>query len=318
VWVCTPDHWHALAAIEAMRRGKDVYVEKPLTLTIQEGRALVNTARKHGRVAQTGSNRRSSKSVHDAVEFIRNEGLGKLAHVDVTIPPNNKFCDATWRPEPVPEGLDWNFWLGPAPWVPFTRQGCHYSFRFILDYAAGQVTNFGAHCLDIAQWGLGMDGSGPTEIEGHGEFPSSGLFTTATRVDLRCRYANGVTLRCRTSHDDNNVRFYGDRGWVNVGPRVLTASNPALLREITAAVGPIRIPQSVNHHDDFLQCMRNRGRPIAEVEIGHRTATVCNLGNIAMQLGRKLRWDPVREEFIGDDVANRMRHRSMRSPWSLV
>ncbi|HWL15417.1 MAG TPA: Gfo/Idh/MocA family oxidoreductase, partial [Opitutus sp.] len=215
VWVCTPDNWHALAAIEAIRRGKDAYVEKPLTLTIEEGRALVNAARKHGRVVQTGTQQRSSKRFHDTAEFIRNGGLGRVDRIEVLIPANNKFVAGTWKAEPVPEGLDWDLWLGPAPWAPFHRNACHYNFRFILDYAAGQVTNWGAHYIDIAQWALGMDDSGPVSVEGHGEFPTTGLFTTATKVDFTCRYASGVTLRCRTRYDgvfDGNVRFFGERG----------------------------------------------------------------------------------------------------------
>lgn len=321
VFVCTPDHWHALAAIEAMRRGKDVYVEKPLTLTIREGRELVSAARKYGRVAQTGTQQRSSKRFHDTAEFIRNGGLGRLERIEILIPANNKYCGATWKSEPVPEGLDWDMWLGPAPVVPFTRQGCHYNFRFNLDYAAGQVTNWGVHYIDIAQWALGMDESGPVEVEGHGEFPTSGLFTTATKVDFTCRYASGVMLRCHTRYDgvgDGNVRFFGERGWVDVSRSSNTASNPAFLKEITARAGAIKIPLSTNHHDNFLQCIRSRARPISDVEFGHRTTTVCNLGNISMQLGRKLRWDPARESFIDDPIANRMRHRSMRAPWSLV
>jgi predicted dehydrogenase len=321
VWVCTPDHWHALAAIAAMRGGKDVYVEKPLTLTIREGRELVATARTLGRVAQTGTQQRSSKRFHDTAEFIRNSGLGKLERIDVLIPANNKFCGAMWTPEPVPPGLDWETWLGPAPWAPFNRQGCHYNFRFILDYAAGQVTNWGVHYIDIAQWALGMDESGPVEVEGHGEFPTTGLFSTATKVDFTCRYASGVTLRCHTRYDgvgDGNVQFFGERGWVDVSRSANTASDPAMLKEIPARGGAIKIPLSTNHHDNFLSCIRSRQRPISDVEFGHRTTTVCNLGNIAMQLGRKLRWDAAREEFLDDPVANRMRHRSMRAPWSLV
>jgi predicted dehydrogenase len=321
VMVCTPDHWHALGAIEAMRAGKDVYVEKPLTLTIREGRELVMAARKYGRVAQTGTQQRSSKRFHDTAEFIRNGGLGKLRHIDILIPANNKYTGATWKPEPVPPGLDWDLWLGPAPWSPFNRQSCHYNFRFVLDYAAGQVTNWGAHYIDIAQWALGMDESGPVEIEGKGEFPTSGLFTTATKVDFTCRYASGVTLRCHTRYDgisDGNVRFHGERGWVDVSRSQNTASDPAMLKEITARTGAIKLPLSINHHDNFLTSIRTRERPISDVEFGHRTTTVCNLGNIALQLGRKLRWNPAKEEFIDDVVANRMRDRSMRAPWSLA
>jgi predicted dehydrogenase len=321
VWVCSPDHWHALAALAAIRHGKDVYVEKPLTLTIHEGRALVEAARRHGRIVQTGTQQRSSKRFHDVAEFVRNGGLGRLDRIEILIPANNKYCGATWQPELVPEGLDWDFWLGPAPWAPFTRQGCHYNFRFILDYACGQVTNWGAHYIDIAQWALDADASGPEEIVGQGEFPTSGLFTTATKVDFSCRYANGVTLRCRTRYDgvgDGNVRFIGDRGWIDVSRSAATASAPTLLKEAAARGGPVQLPLSSNHHDNFLQCVRTRQRPISDVESGHRSTTVCNLGNLAMLLGRRLRWDPVREEFIDDPQANRLRHRSMRAPWSLL
>lgn len=325
VWVCTPDHWHALPAIEAARRGKDVYVEKPLTLTIQEGRELVNAVRRHGRVAQTGTQQRSSKRFTDVAEFIRNGRLGPLDRIEVSIPANNRHCGATWTPEPVPASLDWDFWLGPAPWSPFVRAGCHYNFRFIADYAAGQVTNWGAHYIDIAQWALGMDESGPVEIEGHGEYPSSGLFTNATQVDFTCRYASGVSLSCRTRHDgvfDGNVRFFGARGWVDVSRSRVLASTPDLIPEIYAQVrggsAGIKLPRSGNHHENFLQCVRSRQRPVSDVETGHRTTTVCNLGNIAMSLDRKLRWDPVREAFVDDVMANRMRARALRGPWSLV
>jgi predicted dehydrogenase len=298
-------------------------VEKPLTLTIEEGRAMVAAARKYGRVAQTGTQQRSSRRFHDTAEFIRNGGMGKLSRIEILIPANNKYVGANWKPEPVPAGLDWDLWVGPAPFQPYTRQGCHYNFRFILDYAAGQVTNWGAHYIDIAQWALGMDESGPVEVFGDGEFPTTGLFSTATKVDFTCRYASGVTLRCRTRYDgisDGNVRFFGERGWVDVSRSASTASDPALLKEITAqsGKGAVKLPSSQNHHDNFLQAIRTRARPISDVEFGHRTTTVCNLGNIAMQLKRPLKWDPAAERFVDDAIANRMRTRSMRGPWSLV
>lgn len=321
VWVCTPDNWHALAAIEAIRRGKDAYIEKPLTLTLHEGRALVEAARSHQRVVQTGTQQRSSKHFHDAAQFIRNDGLGKLERIEILIPANNKFCDATWQPELVPDGLDWDMWLGPAPWRPFNRNSCHYNFRFILDFAAGQVTNWGAHYIDIAQWALGMDESGPVEIEGHGEFPTTGLFSTATKVNFTCRYANGVELHCHTRYDgafDGNIRFYGERGWLDVSRSATTASDPALLKEVRAAEGAVKLAVSQNHHDNFLQCIRSREKPVADVAIGHRSTSVCNLGNIAMLLDRKVRWDPAKEEFVDDEIANRMRARSMRGPWGLA
>ncbi|MBI5382252.1 MAG: Gfo/Idh/MocA family oxidoreductase [Opitutae bacterium] len=321
VWVCTPDHWHALPAIDAVRHGKDVYVEKPLTLTIREGRELVQAVQQHQRIAQVGTQQRSARNFHDVAEFIRNDGLGTLERIEVLIPANNKYCGATWQPEPVPAGLDWDFWLGPAPWSPYTRQGCHYNFRYNRNYAAGQVTNWGAHYIDIVQWALGMDRSGPVEVSGHGEYPTSGLFTTATKVDFTCRYANGRSFRCRTRYDgvyDGNLRFYGARGWLDISRNALRASDRNLLREVAARDKKIQLPSSANHHDNFLQCIRSRQQPISDIETGHRTTTACNIGELAMLLGRRLKWDPVKEEFVNDPVANRLRQRAMRAPWSLV
>lgn len=319
VFVCTPDHWHALVAIDAMRNGKDVYIEKPMTLTIEEGRAVVAAARKHNRVAQHGTQHRSMKRFHDVAEYVRNGGLGKLHRIECFIPPNNRHCGATWKPEAVPEGLDWDMWLGPAPWRPYSSLGCHYNFRFISDAAYGQVTNWGAHYLDIGQWAMDADAGGPVSVEGRGEFPSSGLFTNATKVDFTVRYANGVPMHCRTRYEGGGTsRFVGERGWLDISRNRMNASNPDLLREMQAPGKKIQLELSNNHHDNFFACVRSRGKPIADVEIGHRTTTVCNLGQIAMVLGRPLKWDPVKEEFVGDDMANRLRGRAMRSPWSLA
>lgn len=321
VLICTPDHWHALNALDAIRQGKDVYIEKPLTLTIAEGRALVEEARQYGRVVQHGTWQRSMKRFHDLVEFVRSGGLGQLQYVECLIGANNRHVGATWQPEPVPEGLDWDMWLGPAPWRPYTFNGCHYNFRFIAENASGQMTNLGAHCLDIGQWVLDMDRSGPVEIEGHGDYPSSGLFTTPTRVNVTFRYANGVPMYCRTDlavSGNNTSRFFGERGWLDIGYSKMSASDPNLLRELQAPNKRVQVPSSKNHYDDFFGAMRTRQRTIADAETAHRTTSVCNLGQIAMALGRKLRWDPAKEEFIGDEMANRLRSRPMRAPWSLV
>lgn len=321
VLICTPDHWHALTALDAIRQGKDLYVEKPLTLTIAEGRALVDEARKYGRVVQHGTWQRSMKRFHDLVEFVRDGGLGKLQYVECLIGANNRHVGATWQPEAVPEGLDWDMWLGPAPWRPYTFFGCHYNFRFIAENASGQMTNLGAHCLDIGQWVLDMDRSGPVEIEGHGDYPTSGLFTTPTRIDVTFRYANGVPMYCRTDlavNGNNTSRFFGERGWLDIGYSKMSASDPNLLRAMQAPNKRVQVPSSKNHYEDFFAAMRSRQRTIADAETAHRTTTVCNLGQIAMALGRKLRWDPVKEEFVGDEMANRLRSRPMRAPWSLV
>jgi predicted dehydrogenase len=314
VVVATPDHWHVPIAIAAVRAGKDVYCEKPLTLTIAEGRALVDEVRRYRRVLQTGSQQRSSDSFRFACELVRNGRIGKVHTVRVGIPGNNRTCEPTWTPEPVPEGFDYDLWLGPAPWAPYHRQRCHYEFRFMLDYSGGQPTNWGAHHLDIAQWGLGMDNSGPVEIVGNGEFPTSGLFTTATKVYFEAIYANGVKLICRTG--GSNTRFEGADGWVDVSRGDLKTQPESLKKEI---IGPdeIHLYQSRDHKQNFLDCIKSRKDPIASAEIGHRSATLCHLGNIAMLLGRKLKWDPVKERFVGDSAANSMLSRSLRAPWRL-
>ena len=321
VYICTPDHWHALNGIDAIRNGKDIYIEKPMTLTIAEGRALVTAAHKYKRVVQHGTWQRSMKRFHDIVAFVRTGGLGKLERIECPVGPNNRHVGATWQPEPVPEGLDWDMWLGPSPWRPYHSLGCHYNFRFIADNASGQITNLGAHCLDIGQWALDMDQSGPVEVEGHGDYPSSGLFTTATALDVTFRYANGIAMRCYTSHDgsgNNSARFIGERGWLDIGYAKMSASDPNLLREMQTAGKRLEFPSSSNHYDNFFEAVRTRKPTIAGAEVAHRTTTVCNIGTIAMALGRKLRWDPVKEEFVGDEMANRLRRRAMRSPWSLA
>ena len=313
VVVCTPDHWHVPAALDAVKHGKDAYVEKPLTLTIRGGRILADAVRRYGGVLQTGSQQRSSWNFRFGCELVRNGRIGKLRTVRVGIPGNNKSCKPTWSPEPVPAGFDYDFWLGPAPWQPYHPQRCHYQFRFLLDYSGGQVTNWGAHHLDIAQWGIGADDGGPVEITGQGEFPKTGLFTTATRVHFECTYADGVKLTCKTG--GGGTRFEGTDGWVYVNRGRLDAEPKSLLKE---KIGPneIHLYESASHKGNFLECVKERKRCIADVEIGHRSASICHLGNIAMLLNRTVKWDPKTETFPDDDEANRMTWRPARAPWS--
>lgn len=317
VIVATPDHWHALPAIDAVRHGKDIYVEKPLTLTVAEGRALLAETRKYNRIGQTGTQQRSGNYFLRACELVRNGRIGNIHHVETTIPPNNRHCPATWRPDPVPPDFDYNLWLGPAPYAPFTRQRTHYQFRFILDYANGQITNWGTHHVDIAQWGLGRDHTGPIRYEAHGEFPTTGLFTAPTRVDVTAHYADGTRLTIRTSTGQSGVRFHGSDGWISVSRDRITASSPALLKEPIGA-GEIRLYRSRNHMANFLECIRERKLPASDIATGHRSTTIGNIGMIAMQLRRTLDWDPVKEEFPGDATANRMLARAMRGPWALA
>jgi len=318
--ISTPDHWHALTALDAIRHGKDVYVEKPLTLTVREGQVLVSEMLKYKRIGQMGTQQRSTDKFRFAAELIRNGALGKLKKIEVLIPANNMYVGSTWEPQSVPDGLDYDMWLGPAPWAPFHRQRTHYQFRYNMDYAGGQTTNWGAHYLDIAQWALGMDESGPVEVEGFGEFPQSGLFTAPTRVDFTVKYADGTPMHVRTRTDgvyDGNIIFHGENGWLDVSRSKLRASDPDLLKT-KFGDGDTRLYVSQNHMGNFLDGIRTRKRTVSDLAIGHRTTTVANIGNIAMQLKRKIVWDPKTETFKNDIQANRMLQRPMRAPWSLV
>lgn len=314
VSIAAPDHWHVPVSIAAVRAGKDVFCEKPLTLTIAEGRVLVDEVKRYGRVFQTGSQQRSSSEFRKACELVVNGRIGKLRTMTVQIPGNNRKCEPTWTPEPVPQGLDYDLWLGPAPWEPYHKQRCHYEFRFLLDYSGGQMTNWGAHYLDIAQWGNQADNTGPVEIKGKGEFPATGLFTTATKADIEYTYANGVKLVLTTG--GGSTRFEGSEGWIFVTRGKLDAE-PKSLATSTIAPDEIHLYNSNDHKQDFLDCIKTRKDPICNAEVGHRSSTVCHLGNIAMLLDRPLKWDPQKEQFIGDDEANRMRQRPARAHWCL-
>ncbi len=314
VIVATPDHWHVLAAIDAIKNGKDAYVQKPLAWSIEEGRALVDAVKKHDVILQTGSQQRSDDRFRLACELARSGRLGTLKYVNMGIPQNNRFAEPTWSPEPVPKGFDYDLWLGPAPWAEYHHQRCHYEFRFLLDYSGGQVTNFGAHHIDIAQWGLGMDDSGPVEIRGNAEFPKSGLFTTATKVFFECTYADGVKLTCKTGYF--GMTFEGTEGTVYVDRNRIRAE-PASILEEPIGKKEIHLYKSKNHFRNFVDCVRSRETPICDAEIGHRSSTVCSLGNIAMRLGRTVKWDPETERFPGDAEANALLGRDMRGSWTL-
>ena len=313
VVIATPDHWHALTSIAALKSGKDVYCEKPMTLTINEGKAMVKATRGFGRVFQTGSQQRSSGNFRLACELVRNGRIGKLhtVHVNVGGPPVECYLPA----EPVPAGLDWDFWLGPAPWRQYNSDiapgldfGGWPNFRAYRDYAGGGMTDWGAHHFDIAQWGLGMDESGPVEI-----IPPDGKEHTA----LTYKYANGVTMYHGGGSDGAGVEFIGAEGRVIVN-RGHLQTDPAGLENEPIGPNEIHLHESRGHHDDWLISIRTRSRPICDVTVGHRTATVCHLGNIAYWIKRPLKWDPDAETFIGDEEANRMLQRPMRSPWRLT
>lgn len=319
VCITTPDHWHAIPTIMAAKAGKDIYCEKPLSLTIAEGRAMVEAVRRYGVVFQTGSQHRSKEITRFACELVRNGRIGEVKRVVTSLGPHSRrFPVDTWEPMPVPEWFDYDMWLGPAPWAPYHKHCCLYTFRFIIDYSGGETTNTGAHKFDIVQWGLGTELTGPLEIEDLGsEFPQTGLFDTVSKIHFRARYANGVELICNPKGLNGvAARFEGTEGWLEAGWSTLR-TYPESLKDSVIGQNEIRLYKSNDHKRDFLNCVRTRRVPIAPVEVGHRSASVCHLGNIAMTLRSKLRWDPQNERFINNEQANQMLSRAMRSPWHL-
>ena len=317
--ISVPDHWHAIPVIMAARAGKHIYGEKPLALTIAEGRAMADVVKQTGCIWQTGSWQRSTAQFRFGAELVRNGRIGKLIKVEVGNP--------TWsgiEPQPVmpvPDGLDYEMWLGPAPWAPYTEKRVHWNFRWIRDYSGGQLTDNGAHDIDIAHWGMDCDYTGPLEVEGTGEYPTEGLWNVAIKHDLVCRYANGVQLFIgdKTRYP-GGVRWIGERGWVHVTRSGIQTEPKHLVKE---KFGPEEIhfyqppPDRQGHRRNFLDCVKTRTQPIAPIEVAHRSITVAHLGNIAMLLGRKIRWNPENEEIIGDSTASRMLSRAYRSPWTM-
>ena len=316
VMISTPDHWHTLISLMALRAGKDVQCEKP-TLTIDEGKLLIETVRKHQKVFQTSTEDRSLPVYHRMAELVRNGRVGKLQRIEVILPkqPGNAG-DPT--PKPVPPELDYEMWLGPAPFAPYTPQRVHFNFRWIWDYSGGIICDWGAHLFDTAQWGNNTERSGPVEVEGTGTFWEGGLYNTVKDYDVTYRYANGVVMTCKPG--DPSIKFIGTDGWVGnrgwIGK--LEASNPEILN---SKIGPSELHLFTNpegEHRDFLDCVKSRKDPYFPVDIGHRVSSVCHLANIALKLKRKLKWDPEKEEFVNDAEANAMRTRTLRSPWKLT
>ncbi len=331
VAVVVPDHWHALIAIAAMRAGKDVYCEKPLALTVHQGRQMVKAARKYERVFQTGAQFRSSPNVRRACELVRNGRLGEIRRVRTWVDPNSfRGPGPGWQPMPVPEGFDYDFWLGPAPEAPYHVERCFHRWRYILDYSNGQTTNFGAHTNDIAQWALNMDGTTPVEFEDNGsEFlPKGSLFTTASKTAFRARYANGIELCCET-RKSSATKFEGTEGRLEITLGGSLKTFPENLKDSVIGPNEIHLPQSnparrenvrkhidADHVRNFLDAVKSRQDPIEPVEIGHSTASLCILGNMAQILKRKFAWDPATERSPDEEV-NRMLSRPMRKPWTL-
>jgi predicted dehydrogenase len=318
VTIAAPDHWHALIAIAAMRAGKDVYCEKPLTLTVDEGKAMVRVVRETNRRLQTGSQQRTEFNgrFRLACELIRNNRIGHVNTIECRIDRNAP--GGPFQTSPVPAGLDWDFWLGPTPRCDFVRQKWLYTFRWWYEYSGGKMTDWGAHHLDIAQWALNMDGSGPIQVEGSGTPPDPRPLTYNCHPDFTATYtyANGTTVRA-VSQGENGVRFEGEEGkWLFVSRNTIRASDPRIIND-PLPNNSIRLPSHSSQMRNFIDCVRSRQQPICNVEVGHRSVTVCHIGNIAIRLGQRLRWNPETERFVDNDAANAMLSREMRAPWRL-
>jgi predicted dehydrogenase len=315
VVISTPDHWHALTTIHACQAGKDVYCEKPLSLTILEGRKMVEAARANKRIVQTGSQQRSDEKFRVGCEMVRSGHIGALKEVLVGLPGPNAPKELVPDSDP-PAELNYDMWLGPAPQRAYNKNRVHYNFRFFWDYSGGQMTNFGAHHIDIAQWGMGMDNSGPIKVEGKGTFSEKFEVTVTCRVNHT--YANGVTMIVGQGEKDipSGTTFIGEKGKVHVNRGVLKLNDESVAKP-SAVVTTEKLYVSNKHHANFLDCVKSRELPICDVEIGHRSATCCHLSNIAIRLGRAIQWDPAKEEIVGDAEASKMVHRPYREPWKL-
>lgn len=325
VAIALPDHWHAIPAVMAARAGLDIFGQKPLARSIREGRAIADAVARYGRVWQTGSQQRSSQEFHHACELVRNGRIGKVLYAEVGLPAGFFRMDVI-PPEPVPADLNWEMWLGPAQFAPYRRFSlvqpelrCHRHWRWFLEYSCGQISDWTGHHLDIAHWGLGLDTTGPVEIKATAEFAKDGLYTTPYFFDIQCKYRNGVTIRIA---DDTKVKngatFFGEGGrWIHVNRARLQANPPEVLKE-RIGPGEIQLYKSNSHKGNFLECIRTRQPTIAPAEVGLRSISVGLLGEIAIMTGRTIRWDPEREEILGDPGASELLGRSYREPWGFA
>jgi len=320
VSIATPDHWHAIPAIMAARARKDIHCQKPLAHNIAEGRAICNAVKKYGVVWLTGSQQRSQYNFRRACELVRNGRIGNVHTVEVGLPTRWQQTCPPQPVQPVPEGLDYDMWLGPAPWAPYTEKRCMpLGWRWIYDYASGLITDWGAHHLDIAQWGMNTEHTGPVRIQAEQVvFGTGGLWNVANRYKVTCKYAAGFTLIVAdTDKLRQGIRFIGTQGWVHVDRRHGLDARPESILNSHIRPDEIRLYKSDDHKQNFIDCVRSRAATVAPVEVAHRSAAIGHLGTIAMKTGRKLSWNPETEQFTNDNEANSLLARPMRSPWRL-
>lgn len=315
IQITTPDHWHVYMSIAALKAGKHVCCEKP-TLTIEQGRILVNEINKQDKLFQTSMEDRWLKNYYKLVKLVREGRIGQLKKMRVGLPGNNviRFSTDQTTQQP-PEYFNYDMWLGPAPVAPYSPARCHFNFRWIFDYSAGSIADWGAHLIDTAQLCNFSEKSGPVSVEGAGIQPTEGIFNTFEKYRLNYVYGNGVEMEVHGF----SIELYceGSDGWIHAKGwnKGLEASNPELL-ELTED-DETRAAGHLNEHDNFLKCIRNGGIPAHPAEDMHRTASVAHIGNAAMLLNRKLQWDPHSEAFVGDEEANKLRYKAERDPWTL-
>lgn len=324
VTVGTPDHWHGLISIAAANAGKHIYCEKPLVNTVAEGRAVCNAVTKNKRVLQCGSHERSNDSARYGCELVLNGRIGKVHTVRINLPMgephHQKVMSVKDKPagQPIPPDLDWNFWLGPTPVAQYNELRHPFWWRFILAYGGGEMTDRGAHVIDLAQLGMGTDDTGPVELKASGERNAASIYDTFMKFNFECKYANGVTM-IGQSDGPRGVKFEGADGWlfINVHGGKLEASSESLLKE-EIKDGEIHLGRAKGGHQrNFLDAVKSGVTPFATAEIGHRTASICHLLNIAMITGETLKWDPQAEKITNSSTADAMCSRPMRGPWKL-
>jgi len=315
VFITAPENWHALISMAAMRAGKDVYCEKALSLTVAEGRAVCEAVRRYGRVFQIGTQQRSERGFRFACELVLNGYLGEVNTVKVSVPGGRALPMAA--PKQPPPDLNYEVWLGPAPWTPYNDLKCTYNWYFMADYCAGWIQSWGVHHVDIALWGAPELKASSLEVEGSATFPTEGLANTSIGWQVTCTPPKGPRLFFTDdSNGQHGVRFIGNKGWVHVVRGGIQAEPESLL---TAKLKPsdLHLPVSDHHLLDFFEAVKTRRDPIAPVEGGHAATTLTLISDIATRLRRKLTWDWKSEKFINDSAANALLSRSMRSPWTL-
>ena len=320
VSLALPDQWHAVPAIASARAGLDIYGEKPLARSIRESRAICDAVHRYGRVWQTGSWQRSQSHFRHACEVVRNGLIGKIHKVEVGLPTGSTTGNKPTKE--VPEGLDWKFWLGPAPWREYCEFGgnrCHWDWRWIMDYSGGQLTDWAGHHIDIAHWGMGFDRTGPREIEGKADYPAEGIWDAPTDYRFTAKYEGGATLTIGSTSKIGfmGTKWHGDDGWLHVNRGGSDASNKDLLRDDVIGPGQTRLYKSTDHTGNFIDCVKSRKPTVTPVETACRSVSVGHLGEIAMLTGRRIKWDPVKEVIIDDPGASALLGRPYRKPWIL-